>query len=84
MNYGPGTPPVAGFRLSGVIGGIFCRRGGGVHVRTHVVPCDPNPRSASNDVTPAPQWSPSAHHPMPKRSVAPHLGLNATRARANQ
>jgi len=34
--------PVAGFQLSGAIGGIvFCKRGGGVYARTHVVPRDP-------------------------------------------
>jgi hypothetical protein len=34
--------PVAGFQLSGAIGGIvFCKRGGGVYARAHVVPRDP-------------------------------------------
>lgn len=34
--------PVAGFQLSGAIGGIvFCRRAGGVYARMHVVPHDP-------------------------------------------
>ncbi len=34
--------PVAGFQLSGAIGGIvFCRRAGGVYARAHVVPQDP-------------------------------------------
>ena len=34
--------PVAGFQLSGAIGGIvFCERGDGVYARAHVVPRDP-------------------------------------------
>lgn len=34
--------PMAGFQLSGAIGGIvFCRRAGGVYARAHVVPRDP-------------------------------------------
>lgn len=34
--------PVAGFQLSGAIGGIvFCKRAGGTYARTHVVPRDP-------------------------------------------
>jgi hypothetical protein len=34
--------PVAGFQLSGAIGGIvFCKRAGGVYARAHVVPRDP-------------------------------------------
>jgi len=34
--------PVAGFQLSGAIGGVvFCRRAGGVYARAHVVPRDP-------------------------------------------
>jgi len=34
--------PVAGFQLSGAMGGIvFCRRAGGVYARAYVVPSDP-------------------------------------------
>lgn len=34
--------PVNGFFFSGTIGGVtFCRRGGGVYARAHVVPHDP-------------------------------------------